>query len=593
MLIRFMKKLKTLWQRSIVYRVFVKKYRRYFIIGAISLITVDIINIFPPLIIKKTIDMLSGDGNMRSMVYYIGLFLLATFFQGVCRYVWRIYFIGTSFRCEHDLRMAFFKHIETQSQRFFQKYKTGDLMSRATNDMNAIRMAVGPGLLIGLDALLYFIVIPPIIIWLSPKLSLFTCILMPLTPFIAYKIRNVIDRQFCSVQEQFSRISEKVRESISGIRVVKSFNISQQEEAVLRELSRDFVKKNLKLAIPQSLLGPAFEYITYLGIIMLLCIGGRMVIQGDITLGTLVAFQSYISMMIWPMTAVGWCVSLLQRGNASMKRIDEVMEEKPEIDKHSVTSKKVTLKGDIEFRDVHFQYYKQDKWILKGIHLKIRAGQRVAIVGSIGSGKTTLLSLLPRILSVKDGTVFIDGMDINAMDVTLLRRCIGFVPQEAFLFSERIADAILFGNAGAGTDENVRELARMVKLEAEIQKLPDQYESYLGERGVNLSGGQKQRLTIARALAVNPDIIIMDDCLSAVDVQGEHFILHNIATKFPGKTLIIVTHRLPAIRDFDVIVVMKEGMIVEKGTHAELMKMNGEYSALYRKEELEEGIEIL
>ncbi|MBM4055450.1 MAG: ABC transporter ATP-binding protein [Planctomycetes bacterium] len=587
-----MKKLKDIWLKSIIYRVFIQRYRRYFIIGTISLIAVDIINIFPPLIIKKTIDILSGDINMRSVAYYSGLFLLATFFQGVCRYFWRINFIGTSFRCEYDLRMAFFKHIETLSQNFFQKYTTGDLMSRATNDMNAIRMAVGPGILIGLDALLYFIVIPPIIIWLSPKLSLFTCILMPLTPFIAYKIKNVIDRQFCSVQEQFSRICEKVRENISGIRVVKSFNIAPQEEAALRKLSQDFVKKNLTLAIPQSLLGPAFEYITYLGIIILLCIGGRMVIQGDITLGTMVAFQSYISMMIWPMTAVGWFLSLSQRGNASMKRIDEIMAEKAEFDMNHTANKKLTLKGDIEFRDIRFQYHEKDKWILKGINLKIHAGQRVAIVGPIGSGKTTLISLLPRILPVKDGNVFVDGMDINTMDIKLLRKCIGFVPQEAFLFSERIADNILFGSESKESDKSVREFAHMVKIESEIQKLPDQYDSFLGERGINLSGGQKQRLTIARALAVHPDIVIMDDCLSAVDVQVENIIIKNIITRFPNKTLIIVTHRLPAIRDFDLIVVMKDGIIIEKGTHAELMKINGEYSALYTRELLEEGLEI-
>jgi len=584
------KGIRQIWGKSIIYRVFVKKYKRYFIIGTISLFIVDIINIFPPLIIKKAIDLLSDNASLVKIAYLSGLFILVTFFQGVCRYFWRIHFIGTSFRCDYDLRMSFFKHIETLSQKFFRKYKTGDLMSRATNDINAIRMAVGPGLLIGLDAVFYFFVIPPIIIYLSPKLSLYTFLLMPLTPFIAYKIKDVIDRRFCRVQEQFSKISEKVRENVAGIRVVKSFNIASQEEKALRDLSNDFVRRNLKLAIPQSLLGPAFEYITYLGIIILLYVGGKMVINGDTTLGTLVAFQRYISMMIWPMTAIGWSLSLLQRGSASMKRIDEVMHEKPDIVTKHIGINEFEPKGDIEFRDVYFRYEGQEKWALKGINLKIYAGQHIAIVGGIGSGKTTLINTIPRIIPVKDQSVYIDGRDINTIPIKLLRKSIGVIPQETFLFSDRIVDNIMFGADGEKLSDsygNGKECAHLAKIDAEIQKLPRQYESYLGERGVNLSGGQKQRLTIARALAINPAIIIMDDCLSAVDAQVEDAIIRNISARFDRQTHIVVTHRLPAVRHFDTIVVMKDGMIVEKGTHEELMKMNGEYSLLYTKEAME------
>src|SRR5574337_541991 len=277
---RLFKQLRVLWEKSIIYRVFVRKYKRYFIFGTISLIAVDIINIFPPLIIKKAIDILSKEVNLHKIASISGLFILVIFCQGVCRYLWRMNFIGTSFRCDYDLRMAFFGHIEALSQRFFQKYRTGDLMSRATNDIGAVRMAVGPGFLIGLDALFYFFVVPPIIIYLSPKLSLYTFLLMPITPFIAYKIKDVIDRRFREVQEQFSRISEKAQENISGIRIVKSFNMSRQEQGIFRGLCKDFMTKNLKLAIPQSLLGPAFEYITYMGIILLLFIGGRWSLMG-------------------------------------------------------------------------------------------------------------------------------------------------------------------------------------------------------------------------------------------------------------------------------------------------------------------------
>ncbi|HHT9144104.1 MAG: ABC transporter ATP-binding protein [Candidatus Brocadiaceae bacterium] len=584
------KKLREFWEKSIVYRVFIKRYKRYFIIGTLSLIAVDIINIFPPLIIKKAIDVFSTEVNLSKIAVLSGLFILVSLSQGVCRYLWRIHFIGTSFRCDYDLRMAFFGHIETLSQKFFQKYRTGDLMSRATNDIGAVRMAVGPGLLIGLDAIFYFFVVPPIIIYLSPKLSLYTFLLMPLTPYIAYKIKDVIDKRFRDVQEQFSRISEKVQENTSGIRIVKSFNMSRQEERLLRDLCKDFMKKNLKLAIPQSLLGPVFEYITYMGVILLLFMGGKMVIEGAITLGTLVAFQRYISMMVWPMTAIGWCLSLLQRGNASMKRIDEVMDERSEIVSKIDTTRQFIPKGEIEFRDINFRYDNQKAWVLKGINLKIIAGQRVAIVGPIGSGKSTLASMLSRIIPVSDRSLFIDGVDINTIDIKILRRHIGYVPQDTFLFSERITDNLLFGVETTNGGNYVGELARMAAIESEIQELPYQYESYLGERGINLSGGQKQRITIARALAINPNIFILDDCLSAVDARVEQTIIRNVLKKFPDRTLLVVTHRLPAVRDFDMIVVMQDGMIVEKGTHEQLIKINGLYTSLYTKEVLEEKL---
>jgi ATP-binding cassette subfamily B protein len=583
-----LKRARDLWEKTIIYRVFVKKYRRYFLIGTLSLIVVDIINIFPPLVIKKAIDTLSKEGSLTKIAVLSGLFIFLSFSQGVCRYLWRINFIGTSFRCDYDLRMAFFGHIETLCQKFFQKYKTGDLMSRATNDMSAVRMAVGPGLLIGLDAIFYFFVIPPIIIYLSPKLSLYTFLLMPLTPFIAYKIKDLIDKRFRNVQEQFSRISEKVQENISGIRIVKSFNMSQQEETILRKLCKEFMRKNLSLAIPQSLLGPAFEFITYMGVILLLFIGGGMVIEGGITLGTLVAFQRYISMMVWPMTAIGWCLSLLQRGNASMKRVDEVMNERSEITVKGDAVQQFIPHGEIEFRDINFRY--DNDWILKGINLKIPAGQRIAIVGPIGSGKTTLISLIPRLIPVQDNRVFLDGIDINTIDIKLLRQNIGFVPQDTFLFSERITDNILFGKETEKDSSYARELARMAAVETDIQELPRQFESYLGERGVNLSGGQKQRITIARALAIDPKIIILDDCLSAVDARVEDVIIKNIQKNFPDKTLLIATHRLPAVRNFDMIVVMKDGMIVEKGTHKQLIKLNGLYASLYTKEIIEEKL---
>mgnify|MGYP001614132425 FL=1 len=577
-------------KENLIYRVFIKKYKKYFILGAISLIIVDIINIVPPLLIKEVIDTLTSHGSITKILYISGIYILVSLVQGAGRYFWRMYFIGTSFRCDYDLRMAFFKHIETLSQSFFQKYKTGDLMSRATNDLNAVRMAVGPGMLIGLDALFYFFLIPPIVIYLSPKLALYTFLPLLLMPYFAYRIKNVIDKRFRRVQEQFSNISEKAQENISGIRIVKSFNMSNQEERTFSRLCKDFVNKNLSLVIPQSLMGPVFEYITYLGIIILLLAGGNMVLEGTITLGTLIAFQRYISKMVWPMTAVGWCLSLFQRGKASMERVDEIMDIKPEIISSRSAIKNIRPAGKVEFKDLSFRYNKNEDFILRNISLEITPGQKVALIGPVGCGKTTLVNLIPRVLPAGHNKILLDDIDINKIDVRELRSHIGFVSQDTFLFSEKIKNNISFGNPDQFDECKVRECASMSMISNEIDNLPEGYDSYLGERGINLSGGQKQRVSIARALAINPRILIFDDCLSGVDARTEEAIIKNISTEANGRTLIVVTHRIPAIMDFDLIVVLQNGEIIGTGTHQQLSEKEGLYKSLYENEVVRESL---
>jgi ATP-binding cassette subfamily B protein len=577
---------------NLAYKVFIKKYKKYFIFGVSSLIVVDVLNIIPPLLIKEAVDILTAEGSFTRIAYISGIYVLISFIQGTGRYLWRTNFIGTSFRCDYDLRMAFFKHTETLSQSFFQKYKTGNLMSRATNDLTAVRMAVGPGLLIGLDAIFYFFLIPPIVIYLSPKLAFYTFLPLPLMPYFAYKIKNTIDKRFKIVQEQFSSISEKAQENISGIRVVKGFNMSKQEEGKFGKLCKDFMRKNLSLALPQSLLGPVFEYITYLGLIILLLVGGNMVLEGTITLGTLIAFQRYLSKMVWPMTAVGWCLSLFQRGKASMKRVEEVMDISPEIVSSKSIIKNIQPTGKIDFRNLSFRYNEHNNIVLQNVNLNIIPGQKVAITGPVGCGKTTLVNLIPRILPAEDNKIFIDDIDINRMDVKELRKHIGFVSQDTFLFSEKIKNNISFGNPDMFDEHKVREFANISMISKEIEALPEGYDSYLGERGINLSGGQKQRISIARALAIDPRILILDDCLSGVDARTEEAIIKNISEAARQKTLIVVTHRIPAIKDFDLIVVMQEGRIVEQGTHQELNDRKGIYKSLYEKEVIKENLEI-
>ena len=580
-------------KENLAYKVFIKKYKKYFIFGVSSLIVVDVLNIIPPLLIKEAVDILTAEGSFTKIAYISGIYVLISLIQGTGRYLWRTNFIGTSFRCDYDLRMAFFKHTETLSQSFFQKYKTGNLMSRATNDLTAVRMAVGPGLLIGLDAIFYFFLIPPIVIYLSPKLAFYTFLPLPLMPYFAYKIKNTIDKRFKIVQEQFSSISEKAQENISGIRVVKGFNMSKQEEGKFGKLCRDFMRKNLSLALPQSLLGPVFEYITYLGLIILLLVGGNMVLEGTITLGTLIAFQRYISKMVWPMTAVGWCLSLFQRGKASMKRVEEVMDISPEIVSSKSVIKNIQPAGKIDFRNLNFGYNEHNNIVLQNVNLNIIPGQKVAITGPVGCGKTTLVNLIPRILPAEDNKIFIDDIDINRMDVKELRKHIGFVSQDTFLFSEKIKNNISFGNPDMFDERKVREFADISMISKEIEALPEGYDSYLGERGVNLSGGQKQRISIARALAIDPRILILDDCLSGVDARTEEAIIKNISEAVKQKTLIVVTHRIPAIKEFDLIVVMQEGRIVEQGTHQELNERKGIYKSLYEKEVIKENLEII
>ncbi len=579
-------------RENFLYRIFIKNYKRYFLIGVVSLIVVDLLSIIPPLLIRKAVDILSSSGSVSHIIYISALYILISLAQGIGRYLWRTNFIGTSFRCDYDLRMAFFKHIETLSLSFFQKYKTGNLMSRATNDLNAVRMAVGPGLLIGLDALFYFFLIPPIIIYLSPKLALYTFLPLPLMPYFAYKIKNAIDKRFKDVQEQFSNISEKVQENISGIRVVKGFHMSEEEEKTFSGLCKGYVKKNLSLAIPQSLLGPVFEYLTYLGLIILLLVGGGMVIEGSITLGTLIAFQRYISKMVWPMTAVGWCLSLFQRGKASMERVDEVMGVRPDIEADTFTVNSFLPTGKIEFRNLKFRYKGKENFALYDVNLTITPGERVAIIGPVGSGKSTLVGLIPRLIRTDERRVLLDDVDINTINSDELRKHIGFVPQDTFLFSEKIRDNICFGNQSQNDGNTIHDLASMAMISSEIEALPKGYDSYLGERGLNLSGGQKQRISIARALAINPQILIFDDCLSGIDARTENAIIKNVSERFRGKTFIVITHRLPAIKEFDSIVVLQEGKIVEKGTHKWLIQSGGLYKSLYEREVLRESVEI-
>ncbi len=579
------------FKENLIYRVFIKRYKKYFLIGATSLIIVDIINIIPPLLIKEAVDTLTSDRNLTKIAYISGIYLILSIVQGVGRYLWRMNFVGTAFHCEYDLRMAFFRHTETLSESFFQKYKTGDLMSRATNDMTAVRMAVGPGLLIGLDALFYFFLIPPIVIYISPKLALYTFIPLPLMPYFAYKIKNVIDKKFRAVQEQFSNISEKAQENISGIRVVKGFNMSSQETKTFHGLCKGFVKKNLSLVIPQSLLSPVFEFITYMGIIILLLVGGNMVLEGTITLGTLIAFQMYISKMVWPMTAVGWCLSLFQRGKASMARVDEIMNVKPEIVNSKSAINKIQLTGKIRFNDLSFRYSGNTDFILKNINLEIKPGQKVALVGPVGCGKTTLVNLIPRILPAEYNKIFLDDIDINKIDTKELRKHIGFVSQETFLFSEKIKSNIAFGNPELFDELKIKEFADMSMISKEIDDLPEGYDSYLGERGTNLSGGQKQRISIARALAKNSKILILDDCLSGIDAGTEEAIINNLSTALNGRTLIVVTHRIPAVKDFDLIIVMQDGEIVGNGTHQQLCNKEGLYRSLYENEVVRECLE--
>ncbi|MCD6231688.1 ABC transporter ATP-binding protein [Candidatus Aerophobetes bacterium] len=563
----------------------VLRYKREIIFGLISLFIVDIAHLIMPLIIRGTIDSLAlgiatGPLLTKYALYIIALALIGAFF----RYLWRYYIIGSSRKVEQYLRNKLFFHLQSLSASFFDRTKTGDLMARSINDIDAVRMATGPGVARLVDAILFFVFSLAFMLRISPTLTLYTVIPLSFTTIIVTIFGKRIHNRFEKVQKGFADITEQVRESLSGIREIKAFVQEKGKIKEFRKVNEEFVAKNMSLVKVWGMFFPLIMLIGGLATAMVILFGGRKVILNEVSLGDMVAFSTYLGMLTWPLMSIGWVVNLVQRGAASMGRINKILLISPEI-KDEKDAIKMDIQGKIEYRHLSFAYPDRKELALKNIDLLIEPGVRLGIVGKVGSGKTTLIQLLLRVYDPPSGHLFIDNVDIRKISLSSLRKDIGVVPQESILFSTSIRENIAFGNSEI-SEEEIIEIAKRCKIYEEIKEFPHGLDTIVGERGITLSGGQKQRIALARAILMNPRVLILDDAFSSVDTETEEAILQNLKEIMRNRTSIIISQRISSVKDLDFIIVLDEGEIVERGTHEELLNLNGIYANLYERQKI-------
>ncbi len=560
----------------------IKRYKWFYIIGLISLVCVDGLQLVIPKVFKWVVDDLATGLKASEVLLKYGAYIvLLSVGIALTRFAWRTLIIGASRRIERDLRQKFFDHIQTLSFSYFNRTKTGDLMAHATNDIEAVRMATGIALVAATDATLLSLASIILMLTISPSLTLVTMIPLPVLSFVVFRFSKMLHTRFRAVQESFSQLTDKVQETYTGIRVVKGYAQEDNEEKRFSKFNKDYLEKNIRLIRVWGILMPMIGSIIGISQALLLFYGGRKVILGQMSIGDFVAFTAYLDLLIWPMIAIGWVVNLYERGKASMERINKILATEPEIKDAPHVLPVEDIKGDIEIRNLTFRYLPGLEPVLRDISMRIKQGETIGIIGRTGAGKSTLAHLLPRIFTVPQNTIFIDGVDINRIPLHILRKNIGFVPQDPFLYSMSIADNIRYGVPMLSIDD-VMEAARMANIDGDIQSFPDHYETMVGERGVTLSGGQKQRVSIARAVAIDPKILILDDALSAVDTRTEEKILKQLKSFMRQRTSIIITHRAAAVVDADRIYVIDDGVITEQGTHQELLALKGYYYRLYQ-----------
>ncbi len=560
--------------------------------GVVSLLLTDFLQLLIPLVIKKAIDLLTIKGAMpRMLLWQSAIILGIALLMALFRYIWRHCLLGHSRWVEESLRNRIYEHLQTLSPSFFIKAKTGDLMARAINDMNAIRMATGLGLVALVDGIVLGTAAIGFMLAINMKLALISLIPAPVVVVVTRILTRRMSTGFEAAQNTFSDLTERIREAFEGIHVIKAYNRETWEHGRVKREGERYVDRNMELAKILGLFFPMMALFTNTGLAIVIWFGGRLAILGHITTGDFVAFISYLNLLTWPMMAMGWVTNLIQRGSASMRRINRVLDEKPEI--KDVPNPRIIprARGKIDIRGLTFRYPGQEEPALEEIHLTVHEGETVAIVGRVGSGKTTLLKAIPRLLDIPRGSVFLDGTDILEISLSSLRQNIGFVTQEAVLFSDTIRNNIIFGRSGI-SEKDLEAVLRAADIFDEIQALERGTDTLLGERGVTLSGGQRQRLTIARALLLDPPILILDDALSMIDTRTESRVLDYILRMRRHRTNLIVSHRVSTISEADRIIALERGRIVEQGTHGELIEQGGTYAALYEREILTQELNL-
>jgi ATP-binding cassette subfamily B protein len=596
---------------------YTRPYRAAFLIGLGCVVVTTAVTLVSPMVLRYAIDDLTTGVTRMKLFAYGSLLLGIGVMGGFFRFLMRRVLIGASRHIEYDMRNDFFAHLEKMPAAYFQSHRTGDLMSRATNDLNAVRMMIGPSVMYSANTLLTFVVAVAMMVSIDARLTLL--LLVPL-PFVSISVKffgSAIHTRFEQIQAQLSEISAVVQESLSGVRVVRAYGQEANELERFRAANDEYLRRNRRLIAVQGFFFPCMSFFLGLGVLLALWFGSRDVIEGRITLGQFVAFNAYLTMLSWPLIAFGWVTNMLQRGMASWKRMLQVLDAQPairdEIPSDAFDRPAPAIRGDIEFRDLVFSY--GGKTVIDHVSAQIASGQTVALVGPTGSGKSTLISLLARLHDPPRGTVFVDGVDVRDLPLPVLRGAIGFVPQEPFLFSATLADNVAFGldaitaskapvppamplgeqgdRARRGGEDRVNRIhaaAAVSRLDKDVADFPHGYETVIGERGITLSGGQKQRAAIARAVILDPAILVLDDALSAVDTYTEEEILSRLSAVMRSRTSLIVSHRISTVRGADQILVLNDGRIVERGTHDQLIQQNGLYAALHRKQLLEEEL---